>query len=46
MPSYSSVSFGYRNRNNRNDNSSINETETDKYFELYEYLDLENLNSL
>ena len=29
-----------------NDNSSIDETETDKYFELYEYLDLENLNFL
>ena len=29
-----------------NDNSSIDETETEKYFELYEYLDLENLNFL
>ena len=29
-----------------NDNSSIDETETYKYFELYEYLDLENLNFL
>ena len=29
-----------------NDNSSSDETETDKYFELYEYLDLKNLNFL
>ena len=29
-----------------NDNSSIDITETKKYFELYEYLDLENLNFL
>ena len=29
-----------------NDNSSIDVTETKKYFELYEYLDLENLNFL
>jgi len=28
------------------DNSSIDETKTKKYFELYEYLDLENLNFL
>ena len=29
-----------------NDNISIDETKTKKYFELYEYLDLENLNFL
>ena len=29
-----------------NDNTSIDVTETKKYFELYEYLDLENLNFL
>ena len=29
-----------------NDKSSIDVTETEKYFELYEYLDLENLNFL
>ena len=29
-----------------NDKSSIDDTETKKYFELYEYLDLENLNFL
>ena len=30
----------------KNDKSSIDVTETKKYFELYEYLDLENLNFL
>jgi len=32
--------------NIENDNNSIDITETKKYFELYEYLDLENLNFL
>ena len=46
MPSYRQDLFDIEIETIENDKSSIDVTETKKYFELYEYLDLENLNFL